>query len=242
MPLRGHFREPLDSFTSWEEFLGQWPAVIVQQLRQVLPAGYVAAPNVSPGTRGEIDVAAFESESTSWRSPTGNGRAATATWSPAASSLVVETALPDFDEYEVRVYDAKRGRRLVAAIELVSFANKDRPESRNLFVGKCAALLQKGVAVSIVDLVTIKHFNLYAELLAFNGQADATIGVDPPPIYAASCRWMRNGKVATLETWSHLLKLHAPLPILPLWLAAETFVPLELEASYEKTCHDLSIT
>src|SRR6059058_4764091 len=51
------------------------------------------------------------------------------------------------------------GRSLFAGltIEIVSPANKDRPEHRNVFVGKCAALLQKGVAVGIVDLVTVKR-------------------------------------------------------------------------------------
>src|SRR5688572_657127 len=67
-------------------------------------------------------------------------------------------------EYEVRVYDAARGRRLVAAIEIVSQGNKDRPEKRDAYVGKCAALLQNGVAVSIIDVVTTRQFNLYGEL------------------------------------------------------------------------------
>jgi hypothetical protein len=70
------------------------------------------------------------------------------------------------DEYEVRVHDFERGRRLVAAIEIVSPSNKDRTESRRVFVAKCAAMLHKGVSVSIVDLVTARHFNLYTELLA----------------------------------------------------------------------------
>jgi hypothetical protein len=35
----------------------------------------------------------------------------------------------------------------VAAIEIVSPANKDRPEHRRKFVAKCAALLQQGVSV-----------------------------------------------------------------------------------------------
>ena len=38
------------------------------------------------------------------------------------------------DEYEVRVYDEKRHCRLVAAVEIVSPANKDRPEHRHAFV------------------------------------------------------------------------------------------------------------
>src|SRR5262249_1183512 len=100
---------------------------------------------------------------------------------------------------EVRVYDARKGRHLVAAIELVSPANKDRPDKRNAFVGKCAALLRNGVAVSIVDLVTTRQFNLYAELMAFVGHPDPTMSLDPPPLYAASCRWARRGPRAFLE-------------------------------------------
>ena len=66
------------------------------------------------------------------------------------SPVAVETEVPDYGEYSVCIYDAERGRQLVATIELVSPGNKDRPEKRNAFVGKCADLLQKGVAVSIV--------------------------------------------------------------------------------------------
>src|SRR5262249_31563094 len=166
MPLRDHFRPPLDDVTSWEGFHGQWPAVIVQHLRKRLPEGYVAEPRVHSGSYVEIDVAAYEKDEALPPSATGegNGGVATAGWAPPQPRVDVETTLPDYDEYEVRIYDAKRGRHLVAAIELVSPANKDRPEHRNVFVAKCAALLQKGVAVSIVDLVTVRHFNLYAEL------------------------------------------------------------------------------
>jgi hypothetical protein len=166
---------------------------------------------------------------------------ATAVWAPPAPSVAVETELPDYDEYEVRIYDARRNRRLVAAIEIVSPRNKDRPESRNGFLAKCAALLQKGVAVSIVDLVTIRHFNLYADLMAFIGHSDPTLGVEPPPLYAASCRWVRRGERAILETWSHVLTVGQPLPTLPLWLSDVRVVPLDLEQSYEQACDDLSI-
>ena len=169
MPLRDHFRPPVDNVASWEELHGGWPMVIVQHLNQKLPPGYVAAPRVHLGAQAEIDVAAFEKDD----APSiggmreANGGVATAVWAPPAASLAIETEVPDFDEYEVRIYDAQRGRTLVATIEIVSPANKDRPEHRNAFVGKCAALLQKGVAVSIVDLVTVRHFNLCAEVLAF---------------------------------------------------------------------------
>ena len=97
------------------------------------------------------------------------------------------------------------------------------------------------MAVSIVDLVTVRHFNLYAELLAFIGHNDPTLGADPPPLYAASCRWTRKRKRTLLEAWSNILALGQPLPTLPLWLADDLVVPLDLEPSYEQACSDLWI-
>ena len=82
-------------------------------------------------------------------------------WAPARD---VETDLPDADEYEVRVYDVRRGRRLVAAIELVSPANKDRAGSRRTFAAKCAGYLKHGIGVVIVDVVTARAANLHEEL------------------------------------------------------------------------------
>jgi hypothetical protein len=200
-------------------------------------------PRVHPGAPLELEMSAFEKDDApSIESMSeADGGVATAVWAPAAASLVIETEMPDFDEYEVRIYDAKRGRHLVAAIEIVSPANKDRPEHRNAFVGKCAALLQKGVAVSIVDLVTVRQFNLHADVLTFLGHSDPTLNDPPPPIYATSCRWVKKKKT-TLEAWSHVLTVGQPLPTLPLWLSAELVVPLDLEQSYEQACHDLWIT
>lgn len=240
MPLHDHFRPPMSQRISWEEIHSQWPAVIVQQLRKLLPPGFVAGPRVHSGSQIEIDVAAFEQDQEPLdQGSDDDGGVATAVWAPAAPSLTVETELPDYDEYEVRIYDATRGRTLVAAIEIVSPANKDRPEHRSLFIGKCAALLQKGVAVSIVDLVTARQGNLYVDLLTMIGHDDPTLGVPPPSLYAASCRWVRRGNRTLLEAWSHALAVGQPLPTLPLWLSEELVVPLKLEDSYQKACTDL---
>ncbi|MHB1558278.1 MAG: DUF4058 family protein [Isosphaeraceae bacterium] len=242
MPLRDHFRPPLDEIASWEGFHGGWPMVIVQQLRKRLPPGYVAEPRVHSGSQVEIDVATFEKDEPFHQAtPEEPGGVATAVWAPVRPSLAVETTLPDYDEYAVMIFDVRRGRHLVAAIEIVSPANKDRPEHRNIFVAKCAALIQQGVAVSIVDLVTLRTFNLYSHLLAFIGHADPTLGDPPPALYAASCRWTTKEGRRILEAWSHELTTGQPLPTLPLWLGRELVVPLDLESSYEQTCHDLWI-
>jgi len=149
--------------------------------------------------------------------------------------------LPAPDEYEVRVYDRKRGRRLVAAVELVSPANKDRPDHRRAFVAKCAALLQSRVSVTILDLVTTRNFNLYYELLELIGKTDPSLGREPPPLYAVACRGTKQGERWLLETWAETLALGQPLPTLPLWLSDDFAVPLALEDSYEETCRVLRI-
>jgi len=127
------------------------------------------------------------------------------------------------------------------AIELVSPANKDRPESRRAFVAKCAALLQQRVSVAIVDFVTIRQFNLYDDLLDLIGQSDPSMANEPPSLYAAACRWRHQDNAWHFETWAHPLSLQQPLPTLPLWLADNFAVPLELEPTYVQACGILRI-
>ena len=241
MPLRDHFHAPLDNLASWEEFHGGWPMEIVRSLARKLPPEYVAAPHVHHGAFIEIDVATFEKNGPTapWSSGDGGGTA-TAVYAPAPPTRDVETDLPDTDEYEVRVYDVKRGRRLVAAIEIVSPANKDRPEHRRAFVTKCAALLQKQVAVSIIDSVTTRGSNLYADLLDLLGQARSSPGSESP-LYAVACRFVQRGERWRFKSWEQPLTLGQALPTLPLWLAEDAAIPLDLEESYEETRRVLRI-
>ena len=232
MPLRDHYRPPLDDMTSWEGFHGQWPAMIVMALNRELPPRYAAGPRVHLGAYLEIDASADDKDESAASAARAGG---------GVGGGGVVTALPDQYAYEVRVYDTKRHRRLVAAVEIVSPGNKDRPENRLAFVTKCAALLQQRVSVAIVDLVTIRQFNLYADLLALIGQTDDALAPKPPSLYAAACRQTHLDEAWRFQAWSHALALGQPLPTLPLWLTDSFAVPLELEASYEETCRNLRL-
>lgn len=110
-----------------------------------------------------------------------------------------------------------------------------------MFVAKCAALLGQGICVAIVDLVTIRHFNLYLDLLELIGETDPSLASQPPHIYAAVCRWRRDGNKPLLETWAHAFAVGQPLPTLPLWLADNLAIPVDLETSYQETCRILRI-
>src|SRR3954447_26145336 len=149
MPLRDHFHPPLADRRKWEAVHTSWPTMIVVDLTRRLPAGYVAEPGVHQGPSIEVDVATYEdvaSLSGPTRDESGGGTAvATAVWAPPMPTLTFATDWPAQDAYEARVYDARAGVRLVAAVEIVSPANKDRPEARRAFVAKCAALLQERV-------------------------------------------------------------------------------------------------
>jgi Protein of unknown function (DUF4058) len=244
MPLRDHFRPPLADLGPWEGLHAAWTTMIVIGLNRKLPQRYVAQPQVHLGSSLEIDVATFDKDDADFPSAGGSdngGGVATAVWAPPRPTLAVATDLPDMDEYEVRVYDTKYRRRLVAAVEIVSPSNKDRPEHRNAFVAKCATLLREGVSVTIVDLVTIRNFNLYADLMELIGQADPSLDDEPPALYAVACRWGRRKKRGLLETWLNPLSIGQPPPTLPLWIADNYSIPLELEPSYEETCRALRI-
>jgi hypothetical protein len=241
MPLRDHFRPPVNDYASWEEVHAGWPMVMVQQLARILPARYVAAPRVHLGSEFELDISAFErvdGNRGGWDPQTIPPQLP---WASTQPTLLLETTLADTDEYEMRVYDTHRNRRLVAAVELISPSNKDRPDARAQFISKCAALLRQSVSVVLVDVVTVKSFDLYTELLNWVGGNDPAMGDPPTPTYAAACRWIPRGKGMWLEAWSQPLVVGQPLPVLPLWLSEDLAVPLDLEASYEQTCRDLRI-
>ena len=243
MPLRDHFRPPLSDLRSWEGLHGGWPMMIVASLGRSLPARYVAEPQVHLGPSIEVDVATYEGDDPDplAMGEGEQGGVATAVWAAPEPTFAVATDLPDLDEYEVRVYDTRHGRRLVAAIEIVSPANKDRIEHRRAFVAKCAALIQSRVCVAIVDLVTTRTPNLYGELVESFGKVDPSLAGGSPPLHASSCRWALRNDGWELQTWAHTQTIGRPLPTLPLWLAENFAVPLELELSYEETCRVLRI-
>jgi hypothetical protein len=82
---------------------------------------------------------------------------------------------------------------------------------------------------------------LYGELLELIGPSDPALGTDPPPLYTAACRMTKRENDWLLESWTQTLNLGQPLPTVPLWLADNLAVPLELDESYEQSCAILNI-
>ena len=237
MPLRDHFHSPLADQRSWEELHGAWPGVIAFRLNALLPPEYYSGVRVRLGTVVEIDIGTFEDDASDGPLDSSGGPAVATALAPPAVLLDTDTPTPP--EYEVLVYDQRRARRLVAVVEIVSPRNKDRPESRDAFVSKCHALLQQEVCVVIVDPVTDRSANLYAELAARIGAEAPTTAIGS--IYAVTCRALTERGRWRVEAWGHDLAIGMSLPTLPLWLTGRRWVPLELERTYEETCRGLRI-
>lgn len=248
MPLRDHFHGLLGDRFEWESFHGGWVGNVVRRLNaQRLPWRYRSALQVHLGALIEADVATFEQEQTFGEESINGGNGAngggvaTALWAPPMAAQTVAVDLPAQDVFEVRVYDDQRGRRLVAAIEFVSPGNKDRPENRRAFAIKCAAYLQQRVSVIVVDVVTERHANLHVELMDLLEQTVAAPWPADQELYAVAYRTAKENNAWRLDLWPQALALGQPLPTLPLWLASNLAVPLELEITYEETCQMLRI-
>jgi hypothetical protein len=242
MPLLDHFRPPISMKGSWEGFHGMWPALMVMDLCKSLPEQYTAEPRVHFGKNFEVDICTFEVDGNSdFRSDSFASGTATAVWAPPEPTHSAELDPTEIYEYEVLIFDLERGRELVAAIELVSPASKDRPETRLQFVSKCVSLLQKKVCVSIVDLVTVKQFNLYCEVLDTMCQKDLAFLPKPPSTYAVTCRSHNLVTRSRFESWAYPRVVGERLPVLPIWLKNDQAISLDLEISYQETCRVLRL-
>jgi len=236
VPLRDQFLT--DDRREWQGVHSLWISMILLHLEKKVPSRYQLIPNVHLGRHYELDVAAFETDVLYDQQ---DSHATLATLAPPECLTDIEH---DFwDIYEVNITDTA-ANRLVAVIELVGPANKDRPDSRAAFVSKCAAFLQQDVSVTIVDLVYRSQFNLYTELMDELRMTDRIMSASPPSSYAVAIRDRDHPirhKRRKFESWPYALHIGQPLPALPIWLANDEWVMLDLESTHDETCKSLRL-
>lgn len=240
MTLQDHFHPPLKSHRYWHGFHNGWASNIAAALNRYLPEGYFAQPNVMFGI--EIDVAAFEEPVlllTPQPAMTGASAAPGLAWTPPPPTLVVSFPLAT-DTVEVNIFSATAGPELVGAIELVSPGNKDRPMNREAFISKCQTYLHQGVGLVIVDIVTERAANLHNEMLA--RLISSTSSGFTASLYATAYRVIERDGQPSLDIWEQTLAVGQPLPTIPLWLRGNMCLPVELNATYERTCQEQKIT
>ncbi|HEX5270273.1 MAG TPA: DUF4058 family protein [Gemmataceae bacterium] len=236
MPLLDHFRPPLSERRPWESLHTAWAAALADALNDhVLPPGYVALEQIHAGSAVEIDVATYCEAGGPVAGQNGGPATATRTvWLPAAPPLVIPATFPP--SATVQIISSEGGRTLVAAIELVSPGNKDRAAKRRLFAARCATYLSRGVGLVVVDVVTTRQANMHNELADLLGWEAAQRMAADAALYAVAYRPLRRDGAEQVETWPMPLAVGSPLPVVPLSLAADHCLAVDLEASYLDAC------
>lgn len=228
MPLVDHFHPPLEGRRHWESFHAQWASCLVASLNALLPDDYVAESQVHAGPRIEVDVGTFHEPRFNTN---GSG---VATLSPsvetlALADLTLATTFPA--EYGVNVFETSGGPTLVAAIELVSPGNKDRDETRQAFAAKCATYIRRAVGLIVIDMVTSRRSQPFAELMALAYPEQPAPA--PMPLTAVSYRPVRVNGADSIEVRFRQLTLGQALPALPLALGGLGHVMVDLETTYQ---------
>lgn len=231
MPLFDHFSPPLKTVRFWHSFHSVWANAIASSLNEQLPPRYLASPNVHFGI--EIDVATLDQDPRAKVASEASNN-----WTVPVPVQTIPLTLVT-NVIQVDVFDTREGPEIVGAIELVSPANKDRPASRAAFVSKCQALLQQGVGLVLVDIVTERRANLHEELLVHLGNLDAAAW--DATLYATAYRPIERSGSPVLDIWREQLDVGRPLPIIPLWLRESICLRVDLEETYRAACREQRI-
>jgi hypothetical protein len=237
MPLLDHFHPPLSVRRHWESLLATWTVCLADAISPQLPEPYFVEVQTHAGAAMEIDVPTFE-DTTVPRDAAADGTA-TATarapiWTVPAPTLTMPAVFPS--GFEVRVFSAQGGPRLVAVIELVSPANKDRAESRRAFAVKCANYLYQGISAIVVDVVTERRANLHNETMRLMEAAERYFLPAEAALYAVAYQPVRRHEKEEIDLWPVRFQVGDRLPELPLVVSREVTVPVDFEATYVDAC------
>ena len=223
---------PLHDWTDdrgWDSVHQLWINELLFWAQERLPDGYRAylgsVPGLSIGTEpGRPDLGVR-----TWQPRGGD-----ATAPPEA---LVEAPQPDFKtvallrpEPRAAVHIFRQGQ-LVAAVEVVSPRNKDRPSSRDFYRNRYLGYLWSGVHLMLIDVHRRPLGFSFVEAMAAEVECQFPVGL-PPHVVS----WNAGGPTPEggqfLDGWYRSLAVHEPLPTLPLALTAERSLLIDLEYTY----------
>ena len=126
------------------------------------------------------------------------------------------------------------GHRLIALLEIISPANKDRARHVAEFADKAAAALEAGVHLLLVDLFPPGRHDpqgMYGAVRQKLGQSDEPYDVPAgEPLTLASF-----AAGSPVEVYLEYVAVGAALPEMPLFLDPERYINAPLEATYQAT-------
>jgi hypothetical protein len=222
---------PLHDWTDdrgWDSVHQLWINALLAWAQERLPAGYRAYLGSVPGLSITAEPGRPDLAVRAWHP---GGAQATGT---AARSPVPE---PDFQTVAVMhpeppaAVHVFRGGQLVAAIEIVSPRNKDRPSSREFYRNRFLGYLWSGVHLMLVDVHRRPLGFSFVEAMAAEVQCQFPVGL-PPHAVSFNVGGLTPEGGQFLDGWYRSLAVGETFPTLPLTLSAELSLSIDLEHTY----------
>jgi hypothetical protein len=209
----------------WDSLHLIWQAQLLDWIQPRLPAGYRAYVGAVPALT--VDT------------PNGRPDFGVRNWPPPATAPAPtpDGAIePDAEEAATLTLDPLRAihidahGRLVAAVEIVSPRNKDRPEARERYTARYLGYVYNAVHLMLVDVLPRPVGFSFADALA------AGLGFNQPPCPVPFALSYRGGESVPEGTmiarWVRPFQIGGPLPVIPLALNLQEEVQIDLEHTY----------
>jgi hypothetical protein len=216
----------------WDSVHPLWISALLYWVQDRLPAGYRAYLGSVPGVTIASELGRPDVGVRAWQPLDPQGR-------QSRADALIDEPEPDFravatlsPEPPSAVHIFRQGQ-LVAAIELVSPRNKDRPSSRDFYRNRYLGYLWSGVHLLLADVHRRPGGYSFPEAMAAELGCPFPVGLPP---HAVS--WNVGGSAPEggrfFDGWYRPLAIGEPLPALPLVLAAGKSLLIDLEQTYSE--------
>ncbi len=221
--------------SGWDGVHTLWISELLRWIKPRLPEGYRAYVGSTPTLTIGAPPAHADVQVPQWlpEQPTGGattGGAVAPDEEVAVSVLTAEPAL----------YVASAGH-LIAAVELVSPRNKDRPASRDIYLARYLGYLHEGVHLLLVDVHRLPLRFSFAERIVQELQLPPVVCPTPLAVsYRVGEPSPEGGRL--LGTWRRPFAIGEPLPAIPLPLSVHSALTIDLEQTYKQAAADTYLT
>jgi hypothetical protein len=213
----------------WDGVHLLWLAELLRSIQPCLPVDYRAYVGSVPALTVDTPNGRPDLHVRQWTDPP------TAAAPPIPSTTAAE---PDHEAVATFTFDPQRAihidqdGQLIAAIEIVSPRNKDRPASLNRYLRRCIGYLRQGIHLLLVDVLPRPaNFSFANELGVDLGFAQELC----PLPYAVSYRVGEPVPEGTIIAyWRRLMAVAQPLPVIPLALNVYQQIDIDLEHTYRE--------
>jgi len=220
----------------WDSLHLVWQNQLLEWVQPRLPAGYRAylgsVPALTIGTpngRPDLGVRNWPSTASSNTAP------------PLTAILEPDTeGIAAFTLDEQRAIHVDLNGLLIAAIEIVSPRNKDRPAARERYLGRYESYVRRGIHLLLLDLLPRPIEFSFADAMAAN------LALEQPHCPAPFAVSYKVGEPVPegtiLAIWRRPLRIGENLPTIPLALDSSRTIPIDLEYTYNESARRVYLT